>query len=221
MSREDVRRVIEVQAEALGPVLHAGVATALAAGHKRRAGLDHSKYPHLLPFIMRAELREFLDENSLPNDWIIDGDPRKMGQLLLRNTDLNLETRFLKERRTSYPNGVPTAGGNQARRKVWADLPLDLDLLSLAADSKARRRVGPIQLLLLWDFLSPEALEEFTLRIVHTISPGVYGEAVPCDLVLDVKDGGEIFKRLEFNGSLDDHDFFGVEIDEGEGESGS
>lgn len=221
MTSGDVRRAIEVQVEALGPILHAGVSTALVAAHKRRWGLDHERYPHLLPFLLRAELREFLEGNPLPKGWAIDGDPRMMGQLLLCNSDLNLEMRFLKERRSTHRGGVPAAGSNPARRRVWTAVPLDLDLPQLAAGSEASRRAVPIQLLLLWDFVSLARLDQFTLRIVHTVSPGAYGRTVPCDLVLDVKDGGEIFERLEFTGSPDDHDFFSVEIDEGEGGIGS
>src|SRR5438067_840419 len=97
----DVRRMIEQQANALGPVLHTGVATALAAAGRRRQGLEHARYPHLLPFLMRAELREFLESNQLPDGWKVEGDPRKMGQLLLINEKNNLVTRFLKERRTT------------------------------------------------------------------------------------------------------------------------
>lgn len=83
MSSQGIHRAIETQAEALGPVLYAGVASAVAAAHVRRRGLEHSKYPHLLPLLVRTELREFLESNPIPLGWDVDGDPRKMGQLLL------------------------------------------------------------------------------------------------------------------------------------------
>lgn len=217
MSSGDIRQAIEVQAGALGPVLHAGVATSLAGALKRNQGLKHAKYPHLMPLTMRAEMREYLEANPMVNDWKVDGDSRKMGQLLLAQKDLNLEMRFLKERRRSHPGGVPVAGKNKARRDVWADVPLDFALLAAAAPKSE-----PVRLLLLWDFLNAQTLDQFTLRIVHTLAPGVYGKAVPCDLILDVNDGGEIFKRLEFTGSPDDDDLFGlVDVDEEENESGS
>lgn len=213
MSDGDVRKVIEVQAEALGPLLRSGVATSLAAAHVRRKGLDHTKYPHLVPFLMRAEMREFLERNALPSGWVVSGDPRKMGQLKLNHSEIGLEMLFLKERRRAYPNGVPVAGKNKARRQVWADVPIDnLDLSAPQGD--------PARFLLLWDFLDG-SLDQFTLRIVHTIAAGVYGKAVPCDLILDVNDGGEIYKRLEFTGSPDNDDLFAVDVDEKENESGS
>lgn len=77
-------------------------------------------------------------------------------------------------------------------------------------------------MLLLWDFLGPQSLEQFTLRIVHPLEAGEYGRAVACDLILDVKDGGEIFKSLEFTGSPGEDDLFSeIEIDVEEDESGS
>lgn len=220
MSSGEVRTVIELQAGVLGPVLHAGVATSLAGALRRNKGLKHTRYPHLMPLIMRAEMREYLEANPMANDWKVDGDSRKMGQLLLVHPDLNMEMQFLKERRRSYPGGVPTAGKNEGRRQRWVNDPLDLGLTDTAhVDAPS----DPVRLLLLWDFLDAQTLDQFSLRIVHPLEPGVYGRAVPCDLILDVNDGGEIFKSLEFTGSPDDDDLFGlvdVAVDE-EGESGS
>jgi hypothetical protein len=218
MSSGEIRQAIEVQAGALGPVLHAGVATSLAGALTRNRGLQHTKYPHLMPLTMRAEMREYLEANPMANDWKVDGDPRKMGQLLLTHPDLNMEMQFLKERRRTYPGGVPTAGENKTRRQRWSNDPLDLDL----ADAAHLDSTDPVRLLLLWDFLDAQTLDQFKLRIVHPLEPGVYGRAVACDLILDVNDGGEIFKSLEFTGSPDDDDLFGeIDIDEEEDESGS
>lgn len=218
MSSGVVRRAIEVQAGVLGPTLHVGVATSLAGALSRNRGLQHRKYPHLMPLTMRAEMREYLESNPMTNGWTIDGDPRKMGQLLLAHPDLNMEMQFLKERRRSYPGGVPTAGKNKTRRKRWSNDPLDLDL----PDAGELHEADPVRLLLLWDFLDAQSLDQFTLRIVHPLEPGMYGRAVTCDLILDVNDGGEIFKSLEFTGSADDEDLFGqIEVDDEEDESGS
>jgi hypothetical protein len=80
----------------------------------------------------------------------------------------------------------------------------------------------PVRVLLLWDYLDGQTLDQFTLRIVHTLAPGVHGQAVPCDLIVDVKDGGTIFSHLKFPGSPEHDDFFMVEIAvEEEGDSGS
>ena len=214
MSNNEARAAIEAQAQALGPVLHAGMAVSLAAAGQRMRGLAHDRYPHLLPLTMRAEFREFLEREAISNDWVVGGDSRAMGQLLLQQPDLGMEMRFVKERRRSYPGGVPTAGKNSARRQRWTQDPLDF-LTSGAPQSV----INPINLLLCWDFASREKLDEFRLRIVHTLAPGTYGAAVPCDMILDVENGGNIFSRLKFAGSDDEEDFFKVEI--GEEENGS
>jgi hypothetical protein len=211
MSNDEARRVIEAQAQALGPTLHAGMAVSLAAAGQRMRGLAHDRYPHLLPLTMRAEFREYLEREAVPNGWALGGDSRAMGQLLLQQSELGLEMRFVKERRRSYPGGVPTAGSNSARRQRWTQGPLDF-LIPDAPQSV----INPVNLLLCWDFASREKLDEFRLRIVHTLAPGTYGAAVPCDLILDVEVGGNIFSRLKFAGSDDEEDFFNVEITEEE-----
>lgn len=120
-----IRQAIEVQAGALGPVLHAGVATSFAGAPARNKGLRYDKYPHLVPLTMRAEMREYLEVNPVVNGWTVNGDSRKMGQLLLSHGELNMEMQFLKERRRTYPGGVPIAGKNATRRGRWINQPLD------------------------------------------------------------------------------------------------
>jgi hypothetical protein len=209
MTSVDVRQLIEVQATALGPVLHEGTATSLSGALKRSKGLPHREHPHLRPLLMRAEMRKFLDSRRMPDGWQVGGDSRLMGQLHLVHAEHNLEMRFLKERRRTYPGGVPLAGKNHARRERWTAPPLDFDL-------PISTSTGPVPLLLLWDFLNAQTLDQFTLRIVHTLAPGVYGQEVPCDLILDVDHGGDIFKRLSFSGSPENEDLFAgtVRIDE-------
>jgi hypothetical protein len=101
MSDDDARKVIETHAQALGPALHSGVATSLAAARQRTRGLAHDRHPHLLPLTVRAELREHLERERLPSGWEVGGDSRLMGQLLLNNPELGMQMRFVKERRSS------------------------------------------------------------------------------------------------------------------------
>lgn len=212
MSNRGAHRAIETQVEALGPVLYAGMASSLASAHGRRRGLDHTKYPHLLPLLVRTELREFFESNVMPPGWVVSGDSRRMGQLLLAHGEMNLEIRVLKERRATHPGGVPVAGSNNTRRRAWqADR---LDLIWPSSSSRGGVVIGPgspvelVRLLLVWDFVPGTRLQQFTLRVVHTIGAGIYGRAVPCDLILDVKDGGEIFTIRDFAGAAEDYDLF-------------
>lgn len=211
MGNVGARAVIETQAEVLGPVLYAGMATSIAQAGQRLRGLRYDRYPHLLPLAMRAELREYLEREGMPGDWSVGGDSRAMGQLLLQQADIGMEMRFVKERRRYYPGGVPNAGRNLARRERWTQLPLDLDIPGTAPNG-----IETLNVLLCWDFDSRTNLEQFRLRIVHTLAPGTYGSAVPCDLILDVQNDGSVFTHLAFAGSDDDEDFFSVDISEEE-----
>lgn len=207
----DARPVITAEAHALAPRLHEAVAESLGAARRRLQGLDHSTHPALLPLTLRAELRDRLERSGLVNGWDVAGDPRLMEQLLLRHPDSGLVLRFLKERRRTYPGGVPTAGSNRARQKIWHQGALDLGIPG--------PDLGRVTCLLVWDLRDPANLEDgFTLRLVHTLSAGTYGRAVPCDLSLELLPGGEIHDRLAFTGDNEDTDLFAradeVEIDE-------
>lgn len=210
-----IRESIAAQAEALGPVLHAGMATSLVTSRGHTKHLRHEKYPHLLPLHLRAEFREHLETETLPNGWVVGGDSKLMGQLILLNRALGLELRFVKERRATYPGGVPHAGKNPARRKAWANAPMDSPIPGLESFGLTE----PTKFLLCWDLI-PGEVDSFSLRIVHTVGAGRFGSRVPLDLILEVQDGGSIFTRLAFRGSEDNEDFFGVEIAEEENGNG-
>lgn len=203
------RLLIEKQAELLAPVLRDSLATAIVGGAHRSKGLCRITYPHLLPLVVRCEMREALLAEALPGGWNVSGNPHQMGQLLLAEPELGVQMRFLKERRATYPGGVPTAGSTTARRSAWTAEPLDGLVLPVAAD-------GLVNLLLLWDFVNQHESDDFTLRIAHTLAPGKTGSAVPCDMLFEVKDDGSIFENRAFRGSQDSEDFFAeqVHIDE-------
>jgi len=208
MSSDDWRRIVEAEATILGARLYEGMSVAIASADTRARGLTKTRYPHVRPLLVRCDLREYLESEPLPAGWRVGGNPGLMGQLILVHGDLGLRLRVLKERRKTYPQGVPPAGGNPARRREWqAALPI--------THNAAR---GRVELLLLWDYSkTDEAGAAFTLRIVHTTEAGVYGRAVRCDLDLEVVAGGTVFESLSFIGGDDDEDFFmEVDIDKAE-----
>ena len=208
MSSEDWRRVVGAEATLLGPRLYEGMSVAIPSAHARARGLAHTRYPHVRPLLVRCDLREYLESEAMPVGWRVDGNPGLMGQLILVQDELGLRLRVLKERRKTYPHGVPPAGSNPARRREWqAALPIPQN-----SDR------GRVELLLLWDYSNrDEAGGAFTLRIVHTTEAGIYGQAVRCDLDLEVVAGGTVFESLSFTGGDDSEDFFSeVNIDKAE-----
>ena len=68
---------------AIAPLLDEAMASAILQAEKRAHGLAHERYPHLRPLTIRADVREALMVESLPKGWHIDGDSRKMAQLIL------------------------------------------------------------------------------------------------------------------------------------------
>lgn len=215
MTGDETSAIVVAQASALAPRMYEGVSSALAAAEVRARGLSRTKYPHFRPMATRIELREDLERGGLTQGWEVQGDPRAMGQLCLAAPTLGLKLRFLKERRATYPGGVPVAGSNQARRDVWTGKQLSL----YAPRELTPQSVRPVsELLLLWDYASKEtAADGFTLRIVRPVAPGIYGRPVPYDLDIALQPGGTIFTKMEFAGDVEDEDLFATaEIDRAE-----
>ncbi|MEV0110713.1 hypothetical protein AB0H42_30885 [Nocardia sp. NPDC050799] len=207
MTPNEMRSVVVSQAEVLAPRMYEGVASALADAEARARGFGHAKYPHFRPLAARIAFREYLEKEGLPPQWNVDGNPAAMGQLYLSAPALGLKLRFLKERRRTYPSGVPVAGKNRARREAWRQGVLFSRSELRAADAE----LSVHELLLLWDYAKSASVSEgFTLRIVRPLAPGVYGKAVPFDLDIALKPGGDIFTSMTFVGDADDEDFFGT-----------
>lgn len=206
MTLERVRALVEAQARLLGPRLYEGVAFGIQDAATRAKGFKHTKYPHLRPLLTRASLREFLEAEELPGDWQVDGNPTLMGQLIISEPIMRLSLRVLKERRRTYPGGIPVAGRNPARQRLWQAPLFSLD----PPESTALVN----ELLLLWDYADEEIVEAgFTLRVVHPIETGVHGRAVRCDLDFNVQAGGTVFETLSFQSDPAVEDFFQADLD--------
>jgi len=197
--------------QALAPTLHEALSLAIADAHAGASGLLHERHPHVRPLLTRSHFRENLEAQHDLSGWGLGGDPRLMGQIYLVNTGLGLRLRFLKERRKSYPGGVPVAGRNPARRAVWAGE----EQLEIFHDDGCELASGMPHLLLLWDYLwgqNPHGLPGFTLRAVQPLAPGQYGQAVPLGFSLDISRNDTMFTSLVFPGAADDDNLF-AEID--------
>ncbi|QRE81819.1 hypothetical protein F1734_17255 [Rhodococcus ruber] len=211
MTPDEIGQQIVTQAGILAPSMYEGVSLALEQANSRMEGFPHKKYPHMRPMVTRAALREYLEKEGLPPEWQVAGNPQAMGQLYFSAPELNLKLRFLKERRKTYPGGVPIAGKNAARQKAWS-------LFSEDELGVPQPKPSTNELLLLWDYAKKASVTAgFTLRIVRPIAPGIYGKPVPYDLDIALRAGGNIFTNRTFAGDSDDEDFFGsAEIDRAE-----
>lgn len=197
MNEDAMRSIIVNAVNELAPVLWAAQSAALAAANTRCRGLVHDKYPSLRPHLIRSELREYLEREHLPEGWVLGGDTRKMVQIYVRNETVCL--RYLKERRVTYPGGVPAAGRAPSRRAYWA--PSLFGPPGLPG--------GRLNLLLLWDYLDPADPESgFVMRVVHTTSTGAWGSRTPIDLSVDLAPTLGLEGYLRFHEDPQDTDFF-------------
>jgi hypothetical protein len=206
---QEVRPFITQEAGVLSGTLTEGMATAMGQARADSRRYPHKKFPHAMPMLLRCGMRMELEKQPLPAGWKLAGDSRLMGQLMLSHPELAIDLRFLKERRRTYSGSVPAAGRNPARRRAWSgDIAFPFEVESTEPERTT--------ILWVWDFVGEPHDEDtgFTQRLVHTIAPGTYGRAVPCDLSLDLLPGGGIFDRLEFAGGEDSTDFFHVQLDE-------
>jgi hypothetical protein len=212
---DEVRPIITHEAAVLAGTLNDSLATALFHAKAETQRYRPEKFPHAMPMMLRCAMRLELEQADLPHGWALSGDSRLMGQLLLSNEEHGIDLRFLKERRRSYPGGIPTAGRNPARRAAWSNRDTPLPTLE-GDDTFTLDGIERTTILWVWDLVGSLAEKHpaFRQRFVHTTAPGVYGRAVPCDLSLDLLPTGGIFDRLEFTGGELDTDFFSVELDE-------
>lgn len=185
----------------LSPLLWEAQSAALAESQVRCQGLSHFAYPSTRPMMIRPCFREALIKIGLPDGWALGGDTTKMVQIYLVNKAARVRLRYLKERRATYPGGVPTAGRNPVRQAYWTPTLFDTDN-SLA-------ELCPTNLLLLWDYLDSSQPETgFTLRVVHTVAPGNWGQRTPIDLSVDLPQSLDLETSLVFKDSAEDTDFF-------------
>ena len=171
----------------LTPILDDTVAEAIAGAEQRLHGVSHSRFPYLRPLTVRALARLRLEDMGLPDDWRVEGQSQRMGELYVRKPGV-MTLRLLKGN-PLQPNGVPHAGPNKARQQAWYQSPLPDPSLATAA--------GELAFLLLWGYQDPsDRTSGFTLNLAHTRQPGRFGAQVPCDLLVNIPRGGTMFERL-------------------------
>ncbi|MEL4356674.1 MULTISPECIES: hypothetical protein [unclassified Luteococcus] len=207
----------------IAPLIDDAMGGAILQAEARAVGFDHARFPHTRPLNIRQDVRLALEEaEPLPDGWRVEGDPRKMGQLLLVDSTTGMTIRFLKAP-YSQPDRIPHAGYNPARRKAWSNEPIQTTLPSLGRVSSltGRANLRGETFLLIWSYKDPQNREDgYDLRIVHTRAPGAFGKATPCDLDLVIPRGGLINEEdLSFVGSDEDGDLFTFDLpNEGEEE---
>lgn len=198
------------QVKSLSQFLLEAQAYGVSESVRRCGGWDVvDEYPFMPPLITRIGVREFCKRGSLPDGWMLDGNSRLMGQLMF--TRDNLALRYLKERRHTYPGGIPPAGRNPARRSFYQP--------SLPGLEEAGTDEVPLNLILAWDYIDPRDLAQGTvMRIVHPVEAGVYGRAVGVDLSLEVGDDRQWLVDIDaFRPAEEEEDLYALTLENMDG----
>lgn len=213
MPANATRASVEALLSGVGMSLYEGVTQGLAASDALMERVPYrEEYPWLASAHARVGARNYWRDNGIGDGWMLSGNPRLMGQTLLEHAEGSVVLRLLKERRRSYPGGVPVAGRNDERREVWRQPPLAVEVDSTMVTAER------VVLLLLWDRHVEESRDLVSVRAVHTLAPGIFGHAVPIDMSFDIEPGGTVFDQLAYHGDDQPDDFFAhIARDENEG----
>lgn len=218
MPIKTTRHEIETHLRRISIPIYEGVAAGVEMADRVMRIVPHpDNYAFFRSSATRIGAREHWIDQGLGPGWGVAGNPALQAQTLLVNPEAGIEMRFLRERRRSYPGGVPVAGHNTARRKAWSQSALPF---SLASEPSAQDSIDEITLLLLWDMTADGDIQ---VRVVHPLEPGIYGRAVPVDMEFEVQPGGTLFSHLSYEGDDQNENLF-AHIDradnEGDGMSG-
>lgn len=171
----------------IGPLLHQAQALALSDAASRCQGIDRASAARSL--MVRACMRTALSAVALPDGWRVEGSPSQMEQLFVVGEGLRL--RYLREKASVFPGGVPAAGLNHARRAYWRG---EQGALLTRQDGGGADE----NLLLLWGSDDTHTESGFTLRVVRTVGEGRYRGRTPIDLSLPVyPEAGMEFERFD------------------------
>ena len=213
-----LKDLIATQVRSLAPVLHPGMAEGLLQADWRMAGYDRAEYGYMYSHHAKIGLREYASREDL-GEWRLGGNSRLQGQTIFTLPKYEITMKVLKENRRIHPGGTPPSNGTRPDRLRYSDprprwetidRPLDMEL-------PATDQGAGIDLLLLWDHVTEiDAETGFSLRVVHTTSPGVFGRRVPTDLSYDIKAPDTVFVHSRFDGDAGDEDLYSYQVDAGE-----
>jgi len=215
MTDPRVRELIETNVKRIAVPLYEGVTAGVAKSEAWVSSMARGDdYPWLLSLAARAHMREYWLDNLRGTGWSVEGRPELMGQTILQSRDHNLALRLIKENKRIHPGGVPAAGASHARRVTWQ---LPLPGLDLSGEIVAHPSMA--ECLLLWDRTLDQGNTIVTVRVVHTIGAGSYGQRVPIDMSFVIRPEGGMYEQLGFRGDPAGDDLF-PNIDQKENESG-
>lgn len=211
-----LRDLLEDRIRALAPVLYPGMAQGLLEADKRMAGYERAEYGYMYSHHAKIGMREFAKQHDL-GEWEIGGNPRMQGQTIFEIPSSGIAMKVVKENRILHPGGIPPANRTRADRRRYLDPRPVQQVLDLGLTEPLWPEGKGIDLLLLWDrVLEGDSDQAFTLRVVHTTTPGVFGKRVETDLSFEIESPETVFAHSRFEGEAADEDLYSYQIDAGE-----
>jgi hypothetical protein len=211
-----LQNLLETHVHTLAPVLHPGMADALAKVSKRLAGIDRTQHAYLYSLTIKADLRTYCAAQDL-GPWSLDGNPRLHGQTHLVIPEHGIRMKVMKENRHVHPGGIPPANRTKPDRFLYTDIRSVQEALAFELEQPVWPAGRPIDMLLLWDYPKGKngavLHDAFTLRAVHTTAPGAFGHVVPTDLSFDITSPTTVFAKSRFAGDAADDDLYSYQID--------
>ena len=202
----------EAETRLSGPSVFEGIAGAIAAADARAEGLEHRSFPTCGRRSFAPSSASILQLYGVPGDWNVDGNPALMGQLYLVNRQAGFKLRLLRN------GGRPTPAASARRPEPAAPRQPGGPAVAAGPTGSSRRPAERTTAAL--DYAAAYVSEEgFTLRVVHPVEAGKYGQMVRFDVDFAVLPGGSVFEQLEFRGDEERQDFFRTEIDEADGDA--
>ncbi|MDI9629453.1 MAG: hypothetical protein QM286_13105 [Acidobacteriota bacterium] len=206
MSSIEVHSLIERHVQGVGLALYEGVAAGVDHATVAMGRLSIGDYPWLFSGHARAAMRHYWVRSGHlgVSGWSVRGRPQLMGETFLENDEHRLSLRLLKESGRVHPGGVPAAGRSDTRREQWqAPLP------GLARSSDGLEFLsGVAACLLLWAVEFEAGIPLISVRVVHPLEPGRYGQRVPIDMSFSISPKGQMFEDLRFSGDPQEEDLF-------------
>ena len=85
-----VTNLVLNRVQLIAPRIDEAMASAIVQAETRAQGFEQDRFPHIRPLNIRQDVRLSLEAEPLPGGWRVEGDPRKMGQLLLVDSETGM-----------------------------------------------------------------------------------------------------------------------------------
>lgn len=188
----------EVIADRIGPLvepLHAAFEMARYRLDNDYPGLCRDNQTWLRSHVLRGLVYQQLVDDPLPGQWIVTGNHRQNGKIVLTFGSGEMALRFMH----AFPAGrAPLAGPNRARRAYYTQQAL--------ADLSDVNNIPTQRLILVWQEVP--GVDTFDITVLRPLGPGSIRRQVRSDLEVPLARTLTIFEQTQFDTADDVEELF-------------